>query len=630
MNMTTSISQAVSIATRSTSMGVQSAAFYALDKSDVLNNLTSRITGGSINRYTLAQSVIHHATELALEIPYCRSQIQKLADSHFGTGAVNGVDFARSVMNVLRETNETKINEGLSQILIPILQKQSMARTIPWATIEPTINLSQGLFTNHIGPRSPERFLATYIKAYGWNVVDQHIQTAAQGRNSVFQAGVGWMASFVQGLIDRGIVENREFQNNLYPEHRLVAGCLHAYLSNRADCLTAIDAYTPSTALFNTRSIRDITTLAIQFLTHRTAQARKNADTSARDLSIAGQQLGAAEKAVKAAENHSSDAQADASSNFALRNTVFVSVLNQDTQIKQTYQKARTALDTVCAAKDLLVDDPERNADERIKEAIRSLLNVALKSQGTPIDESGYVATGLRYAIDTAIAPALGNTLQTDNHLPVQNIIGTYAAEHDPDLSRLQYYLSAQLNLALADRAARNNTTVSWFEEEASRVTVKLAIAHLNLYIRDGDFNQSESPEYRLIADVIEKVIAEDESYTDTIHAYLHGIARRQSGNNVALQNVGAIATAAAMGLGGAAYSVANSVTKTSRHYRPLVTGGINDLVTQLNEVGIAKMLKNSTIRVGTTIPGYVSRSTTQVLSNLNTNVWNLAMLSRC
>lgn len=625
--MTTSIYQAVSIATRSTSMGVQSAAFYALDKSDILNNLTLRITGGSINRSTLAQSVIHHATELALEIPYCRNEIQKLADSHFGAGAVNGIDFARSVMNVLRETNETKINEGLSQILIPILQKQSMARTIPWAAIEPTINLSQGLFTNHIGPRSPERFLATYIKAYGWNAVDQHIQTATQGRNSVVRTGAGWVASFVRSLIDRGIVEDRDFQNDLYPEHRLVTGCLHAYLSNQANCLAAIDAYTPSTALFNTRSIRDITTLAVQFLTHRTAQAREQADASTRDLSIAGQQLGVAEKAVRAVDNDS-DTQADAESNFALKNTIFVSVLNQDTQIKQAYQKIHTALDIVCAAKDLLVDDPKRNADERIKEAIRSLLNVALNTQRTPIDESGYVATGLRYAIDTTIAPALGNTLQTDDHLPIQNIIGTYAAQHDHDLSRLQSYLSAQLNLALTDRAARNNTTVSRFEEEASRVAVKLAIAHLNLYIHDGDFNQSESPEYRLIADVIEKVVAEDESYTDAIHAYLHGIVKRQSGNNVALQNVGAIATTAAMGLGGAAYSVANSVTSTSRRYRPLVTGGINDLMTQLNKDGIASMLKNSTTRVGATIPGYVSRSTTQVLNSLTTNVWNLAMVS--
>lgn len=603
-------------------MGVQSAAFYALDKSDILNSLTSRITGGSINRYTLAQSVIQQATELALEIPYCRNEIQRIADLQFGLGQVDGVNFARSIINVLRETNEAEINESLSQVLGPILEQMGATQAIPWTMIAPTITLSQGVFASHIGARPVERFLATYIKTFGWNIANQHIQTAAQEQNSIVRAGIGWVASFVQGLIHRGVVEDPQFQDGHYPEHALVVGCLHAYLSNQADCRAAIDAYTPSTALLNGQSIRDVAALASDFATHRTVLAAEALEVSAQNLVLAGEMVKAAEEAVKSAEN-GSEAQVDAQSNLRFTGNALVSQAGEEALAKAAYQSACTARDIVFAASDLLVDKPERDADERIKGAIRTLLNVVLKSQGVSIDESGYVATGVRYVIDTAVVPALANNLQADNHLPVQNIIGTYAALHDNDLSALQYYLSAQLNSALASRAVRNGVPVSWFEDTASRAAVKLAVSHLDLYIRNGDFHQPESPEYRLIADVINTTVTNNESYTTAAESYLHNVAQRESGNYIALQNVGATVAVAAMGLGGAAYSVANSVAEAGRDYR-------RDLVTQLNEVGVTETLKNATMRVGTAIPSYVSRVTSHIATNLTTSIVNLMPVSIC
>ena len=53
---------------QSLSLAASAAAFSVLDYSDRLNDLTSRITGGRINRNTLAEGVLQQATNLALDI----------------------------------------------------------------------------------------------------------------------------------------------------------------------------------------------------------------------------------------------------------------------------------------------------------------------------------------------------------------------------------------------------------------------------------------------------------------------------------------------------------------------------------------------------------------------------------
>lgn len=207
------------------STGAKALAFKALNSSDTLNSLVNRMTGGSINRDTLAQKVLRDAVGLGLEYATANKQlgdrsaslvplvgkiifdntseemytsIKSLATEYFAAETDHGPGMLGALKSLGTETMKAGA-EGLAHI------------------VANTVTETQFL----------EKLIATMINGgENWKPLDSYLEEKLGSMPMK-----GFIGNLVKDVIQRAIVDKKELNQNDNNEYRLLAGSANAYLS---------------------------------------------------------------------------------------------------------------------------------------------------------------------------------------------------------------------------------------------------------------------------------------------------------------------------------------------------------------------------------------------------------------
>jgi len=265
----------------SISLALSTTAFGALNYSDTLNDLTSRITGGRVTRNMLAEAVLHQAIGLGLGIARDHKAVDKYAKSMTGISGAKLIEYADKI---LRSANDEQFSASVRELLTQTLKKQTAAGHIPDTAQKPAIDLAATLLNDYIGKQAIYQFLGAYAQKHGWDVLSEKIKNAVvpeqsdSYRNLLILAGIDAGTDFIRSLVDRAILQNPAFRQgkefHAKPELKLAAGCLHAYLVNPENCIEAFNNYTPTKPLIDATFLRNVADLTMAFA----AQAHSDAD----------------------------------------------------------------------------------------------------------------------------------------------------------------------------------------------------------------------------------------------------------------------------------------------------------------------------------------------------------------
>lgn len=447
---------------QSISLALHTTAFGALNYSDNLNELASRITGSRVTRNTLAEAVLHQAIGLGLSIGSTHKAVDKYAESIAG---ITGAQLIGYTDQILRGTDDSQFSASIKELLTHTLDKQAAAGNIPDEAKEPAINLAQNLINSYIGKQAIHQFLGAYAQNHGWESLTEKIQNTLvpDGKftytNLLILAGVRAGTDFVQILVERAILENPSFQQNgefyAKPELKLAADCLHAYLVNDENCMEALTNYTPTKPLIDESFLRDVAGLTTALAT----QAQRDAAKVLADANSALQK-----------ENLKSAPRAPASESAATRNdeenelegavpidatkdevpvdiSDFVMIDTQAQAAVKDATKAYNQAETFKAISEatgiVLLADPGTRNPERIGDALSVLLKAIPGDFGR---ESGLTA------------------LLKTTELPAQNIIGTYVAMYGWDGLETLLTNAVDKNLSRLENAA-----VEWAAKRAAQ-----------------------------------------------------------------------------------------------------------------------------------------------------------------
>ncbi len=207
--------------------GVKALAFAALNRFDSLNSLVNRMTGGSINRDTLAQKVMRDGIHMALQASLPLS----LQDRQASILPL----LAKLVHGDTREEVSTSIKE-LADVLTPVDSHpmDGMAATLKTMGKEAGRLAAAGLASiaaQHINETHiVEKVLHTMLKEHGWTSLDNYMESML----TALPFGKGFAANLGKNLLQRAVLDRPEFDRSHSPEFRLLADEAHASITDQA------------------------------------------------------------------------------------------------------------------------------------------------------------------------------------------------------------------------------------------------------------------------------------------------------------------------------------------------------------------------------------------------------------
>lgn len=456
---------------QSISLVVNTAAFGALNYSDNLNDLASRVTGGRVTRNTLAEAVLHQAIGLGLSIAGTHKAVDKYAESIAG---ITGAQLIGYADQILRGTDDEQFSASVKELLTHTLDKQATAGKIPDEAKEPAINLAQNLINNYIGKQAIHQLLGAYAHDHGWDTLTDRIQNALVPdrdftyTNRLILAGVGVGTDFLRILVDRAIVESPSFQlkEEFYakPELKLAAGCLHAYLINDENCTEALTNYTPTKPLVDEPFIRNVADLTTALATQAQRNAAKVLAEANRALEQENARL-APHAPEPEPEPEPTSTQSDVDKEldeFVLVDTAaddeddFVLVDASDEGIEENRVALTNSSKAAIESKVSLTDEPQEDVDisdfvmmdtkakmdvddakkayegaarfKAISEAIGMVLMTDPDTRNAARIENALNVLLKAIPVDFGLRHFLASNLSGTTALPAQNIIGTYVA----------------------------------------------------------------------------------------------------------------------------------------------------------------------------------------------------------
>ncbi|MVW78562.1 hypothetical protein [Bordetella sp. 02P26C-1] len=570
--------------THSAALAVNAAAFAVLECSDLLNSLVSRITGGSINRNTLAENVLHRATQLGLEMS------QHSAQAALG---IDGEDFVLHANNVLFSNDDTAFSQSVQHLVQCALRDQASNEVIPASMLNSVPTFAAELAKEYVGKQALQQFMGVYIKEHGWDAI--HAQIEAQAgvdklgssfKDKLILAGVRTTSSFLQRVLTRASIDNPRLTAPATPELKLAAGCLHSYLTNEANCAKALLAYTPNKALIDEEFLTKVLDLTVDYAQHQ-------ADLAYRDLAGAEEMFQGDVKHLNTDDE--SAGQASASDAEMTARKVDAS-LHEVAQAKKTYEDAKNLADLLKVAKDLLVSNPDKTNEERVSGALDALF------KQIPLKLDGYAMLG--YRLDEGLlslgASMLAARLRSDNGMIPANIIGTYVAEYG--WGSLEKLLLAQVDKPATNANDGVSEEQSWVSRATPLITVRLAIAHLKPYIDQGDFNKSDNPEYVAVVRGMHDSAALQAGDTTALRQIVSEYALSTAYN--ATTTVGAVGNIAYNTAG----AVGNMAYNTAGYAASLVQAGVATVGNPLPEAGsVVEALRDHASNVSIETANYVS-----------------------
>lgn len=207
--------------------GVKALAFAALNRFDTLNSLVNRMTGGSINRDTLAQKVMRDGIHMALQASLPLS----LQDRQATILPL----LAKLVHGDTREEVSTSIKE-LADVLTTVDHRPTddMAATLKTMGKEAGRLAAAGLASiaaQHINETHlVEKVLHTMLKEHGWTSLDNYMESML----TALPFGKGFAANLGKNLLQRAVLDRPEFDRSHSPEFRLLADEAHASITDQA------------------------------------------------------------------------------------------------------------------------------------------------------------------------------------------------------------------------------------------------------------------------------------------------------------------------------------------------------------------------------------------------------------
>jgi hypothetical protein len=224
-----SIGQAISV-------GASALAFAALEKSDTLNRFVNWISGGTVNRNTLAQGILHKAVELGTDFALQQKTLGERGATllPLARGALIDNDMARMKESVAGLASEAlggymdRDGEGLSGV---------GRRLIDSAVRGATSKIAETV----VGDHATEKVLATMVKQHGWKPLETYLQGMLKG------APLGnFVVGQIKNIVQRAMVDNPDFDMSNNAEYRLAAGVAAAYLSGDKNYDKPLREYAPT------------------------------------------------------------------------------------------------------------------------------------------------------------------------------------------------------------------------------------------------------------------------------------------------------------------------------------------------------------------------------------------------
>ena len=216
-------------------VGALALAHTILDKSDILNKVTDWITGGQVNRVTLAETIVQRAVALGSDYAIDTKML--------GERSATLVPLARGVLvqndvAQMKESVAELASEGLGTFMardghgVAAVGRQLVEDAVRKASV----NFADKLVGDHAG----EKVLATMVRQHGWQPLDTYLKDAL--------AGVP-LANFLVGrikrLVQHAIVDKPQFDMRHNAEYRMAAGVAAEFLSDQRDFDKPLRDYAP-------------------------------------------------------------------------------------------------------------------------------------------------------------------------------------------------------------------------------------------------------------------------------------------------------------------------------------------------------------------------------------------------
>ncbi len=186
--------------------GLKALAFSALEKFDTLNSIANRLSGGKLNRDTLAQSVLRDAVRIGFD--YAASN-KSLGERH---------------SRLLPAIRQAAIDNDHEQMQTGV--KKLMEKLLPEGWQE-TVGK---LITDNLGDHALEKVLATTVQQYGRKPLEDYIKGMVGGRT-----GGDFVARQITAILDRAVLSKTEFQQGDSKLYSLMAKGLNAYLTGKPE-----------------------------------------------------------------------------------------------------------------------------------------------------------------------------------------------------------------------------------------------------------------------------------------------------------------------------------------------------------------------------------------------------------
>ncbi|MBF5006103.1 hypothetical protein [Diaphorobacter caeni] len=174
------------------SAAFKSIALSALTKSDTLNSIANRLTGGSINRDTLATSALHAGM---------RAGTSAAVDAYPEALGVQTKELKPHIDKFLQADSTADVQDAFKGLMHALLPKPQLPHPAVAAFLDDAIDLAGDFAGEQVGEKLLEKTLATMVAKHGREVLADRLQLL-----------VGDFASHrLMEIIDHGILNKPEW-----------------------------------------------------------------------------------------------------------------------------------------------------------------------------------------------------------------------------------------------------------------------------------------------------------------------------------------------------------------------------------------------------------------------------------
>ena len=220
------------------SLGVQTLASAALNKSDNLNTFVNWISGGSVNRDKLAERILHKALDLGVDIGVAGKALGER--SAVLIPAMRDAAIAND-MGRMKAAVADLASEGLGKVMDK--HTGGVVGTALKGAVDGAARAAASTFAERVvGDHAAEKIVATLVKEHGWEPLDKKMKEAI---------GTGPLRNFacqqIKNILQRAIVDKPEYDMRGNAEYRAVAGLANQFLTGEQDYARPLREYAPTT-----------------------------------------------------------------------------------------------------------------------------------------------------------------------------------------------------------------------------------------------------------------------------------------------------------------------------------------------------------------------------------------------